>query len=98
MVIDKQGRICLGQKLCEEFGYKVGSNLRFAYEGNGTYKLVKPEDISESDRLIRSGCKIQEKGCRICIPLEIRNIYSNNVVVYGKREDSCIYIEFLAYN
>lgn len=93
MVVDSHGRICLGKQLCEEFGYNRGKKLRFLYEGNKIYRLVREEDCCSSDKLCGYSAIVDDKS-RIFVPKEIRDMYTKHVLVYGTREVGCLFLEF----
>lgn len=92
-MIDKQGRINLTQELCELCNYTPNMKVWFVWEGENLYRLV-PEDSLTGDMKLIASAKLDEKR-RLFVPKAIREHYTNEAIVYGCKEDSYIYMDFM---
>lgn len=93
MVFDAQGRITLGKQLAGEMGYNKRTIFRLVYEGNRIYRLARREEITDTDKVVGYDIRMDEKT-RIIVPKEVRNLYSNHMLVYGVKNTSSLYLEF----
>lgn len=90
--MDKQGRISLTAELCTLCNYTSGMTVWFVLEEENVFRLVPEEDVAGDDKLIASA-RLDEKK-RLFVPKSIRGHYTDEAIVYGKKEDGYIYIRF----
>ena len=91
-MIDSQGRVNLSTELCEKCNYTSAMKVWFVREDDMTYRLVPEEDVCGDMQLIASTQMDQKK--RVFVPKAIREHYTNEALVYGKMDESYIYIRF----
>ena len=90
--MDKQGRLSLTTELCDLCNYTSGMKVWFVWEDEKTFRLVPEEDVTGEDKLIASA-RLDDKK-RLFVPKTIREHYTGEAMVYGKKDDSHIYVSF----
>lgn len=90
--MDKQGRIALTAELCDLCNYTSGMKVWFAWEDEKTFRLVPEDDLTTDMKLIASA-RLDEKK-RLFVPKVIREHYTGEAIVYGKLDESYIFISF----
>ena len=90
--MDKQGRIALTAELCDLCNYTSGMKVWFAWEDEMTFRLV-PEDNLTTDMKLIASARLDEKK-RLFVPKAIREHYTGEALVYGKLDESYIFISF----
>lgn len=94
MMLDKQGRINIGKKTCEELKIFAGSEVVFVREGEMRYRIAPIEDVVLSDDIVVDSERSIDTKYRVSVPAQIRGNFTPHADITYSKKMGYVYITF----
>ena len=78
-MLDSQGRIALGEEVCSNANFHIGTEIKFEMVGKMKYKIISA-GTNNCEIVVDKGNKIDSKY-RIFVPASIRRNYTKHSII-----------------